>query len=473
MVFNNDDDIEVLEMDEMPTRSKKYEKDEEKKPKKKSKIKKRVKRKSTPVNKKMFMFQTAFCAISLLFILGCCVFYGSRLIKYYRIYNPKPTGGTTVKLLSNEIASRSEIVYEGSGLYINGGVYTYKGEVSNNYLKYNNMLWRIVKVNQDGTMDIILDDYINVLNWGSGDYSKANIQNYLNEEFLKNLDKSMLSPFNVCTDKFDKLTDFACNDKLSDKYISLLDVSNFLNSVIEGKSYLVKNKEIFWLNNQGTEKVWHTNGGNVSMSDGSSFYEVRPMVTLKATICLYGGDGSKENPYLVEKEKKLDVGSYVKLGDDLWTIYSVDGGFKLSLNENLSKQYHFSYKKDSYDLSDENSLAEYLNTTYLDSLSYKDLIIESEWASGKYEKDYKEIFSEKVKAKVGLLNMADLKFNNDIDNYLLMNANSDGLIYTYGEVLKIGKSTTYRNVRPCITIKKNVKIESGNGSSNDPYILEV
>ena len=54
-----------------------------------------------------------------------------------------------------------------------------------------------------------------------------------------------------------------------------------------------------------------------------------------------------------------------------------------------------------------------------------------------------------------------------------MTSNKDGLIYAYGEILKVGKSTMYRNIRPCIAISKDTKIESGNGTLENPYILEV
>ena len=472
MILNNDDDIEVLDLDEEVisnnTNNVKQEEKQEEKSKKKEKDNK-------PKNKKTFTMQLIFCSLSALFILGCFIFYGSRLIKYYRIYNPKAEGGASVALLSNEITSKSEIVYEDSGLYISGGNYIYKGDVSNNYLKYNNMLWRIVKINKDDTIEIILDDYINVLNWDNNgnDFSKSNIYDYLNKYFLDSINKDMLSTLSVCKDKFDSLTDLACNDKLNNSYVSLLDVSSFLNSVIDSKSYLVNDSEIFWLSNQGSEKVWHTNGVNVSMSEGSSFYEIRPMVTLKATTTLYEGDGSIEKPYVIEKDNKISVGSYVKLGDDLWTVYNTDNNLKLSLTNNLDKQYHFSYENSKFDVNDKDSLAEYLNTTYLDGLTYKDIINETEWDNGILKDSYKDIFSEKVKAKVGILNMADLKFNSSINNYLLMTSNEEDLIYTYGETIKTGKTTVYRNVRPCISISKNTKIKSGSGSLDNPYIMEV
>ena len=91
------------------------------------------------------MFQLIFCSLSFLFILGCLIHYGSRFIKYYRIYNPKVDSSGGALLLSSYITGNSEIVYEGSGLYITSGNYVYKGDVSNNYIKFNNLFFFMLK----------------------------------------------------------------------------------------------------------------------------------------------------------------------------------------------------------------------------------------------------------------------------------------------------------------------------------------
>lgn len=472
-----DEEIEVLDLEE---NIETLEKSQEPIKKRKGENKKEVNEEQLPSRskkrklKKVFMMQFIFCLISGLFILGCCIFYGARLFKYYRIYNPKPTNGGKVSLISNGISSNSEIVYEDSGLYINGGNYIYKGDISNNYIKFNNMLWRIIRINQDGTIEMVLNDYINLLNWDNNqsDYFESNIYKYLNEYFINSLNKDYLTNLSVCTDKFDELNSLSCNNK-KNSYVSLLDVTNFLNSIVDGKTYLAKNDEIIWLSNQGNEKIWHTNGANVSMSEGNNFYAVKPVVMLKATTILYGGKGTLEDPYIIEKNHKIGVGSYVKLNDDLWIVYNNDNNLKLSLASVLDKQYHFSYEDTKYDPSIKDSLAEYLNTTYLDSLGYKDKLLETEWYIGAYTNKYKDVLDDKMKAKVGILNLIDLKFNNELSNYLLATSNEDGLIYNYGDVLKVGKPTIYRNIRPCISIAKNTNFVSGNGSKEEPYFVEV
>lgn len=426
-------------------------------------------------NRKTFIMQLIFCSVSFLFIIGCCIFYGSRLIKYYKIYNPKAEDGEKANFLSSNISGKSEIVYEGSGLYKINGNYIYKGDVSNNYIKYNNLLWRIVRINSDDTMDIILDESINLLNWNNEvtSFDKSNIYNYLNKEFVNNLNKDLLVKASICNDLVDDLSSISCNDTINN-YVKLMDISGFLNSVINQESYMISTDEIAWLSNYGSETIWHTNGTSVSKSTGDNFYSIRPVVTIKGTAIMYGGDGTLESPYLIEKEDdSLQIGDYVKLGEDTWIIYGKeDDNIKLSLNKVLDKSLPYSNDEFTFDVEDENTVAGYLNKTYYDGLSYKDLLKEVEWYIGKYNGSYSDVTSDKVKAKVGLLNINDLKFNNKLNNYHLSSYN-DEYVYVYGDILKEAKPTIMKNIRPCIAISDNTNISDGDGSLNNPYVVEV
>ena len=46
------------------------------------------------------------------------------------------------------------------------------------------------------------------------------------------------------------------------------------------------------------------------------------------------------------------------------------------------------------------NIMEYLNDTYLNSLSYKDMIVDNTWYIGKYKDSIKDIKTDTVKAKV-------------------------------------------------------------------------
>ena len=433
---------------------------------------KKVKRKL----KKKLLAQTVFCSLSILFIIGCCIFYGMRLIKYYRIYNPKDENGKAISLMANHIISGASFVYEGEGIYLTGGTYIFKGEKVDNYIKYSGLLWRIVKINSDKTIDIVLDNTINSLRWNNkiDDYKESDVNKYLNDVFLSYLNKNLIVKTSVCENIIDEASEIKCNKFDTSDYVRLLNVDEFLNSKVDEKSYISKDTNI-WLSSRGREKAWTINGKSLSYADVSNTYNVKPVVTLKSTNQVVGGKGTLEEPYLIEKEDNtVKLGTYVKLGEDIWTVYNIDKNkIYLSLSDLYqegTKTFRFDAESNKYNPESKYSLAEYLNTEYLESLSYKDKIIENDWFIGEYKDSYKDIMSEKVTAKVGISSVADFKFD-DVSNYYLLNGNDSKIYYMVENELSESKPTLSRSIKPSICIK-NTKIKDGNGTKEKPYILE-
>ena len=477
-----DDDIEILDIFEKKKTSEvkivktetkvisenvddkdKREEKEEKAVKKSGKEKKTKKRKV-----KAKGIQLLFCTISLLFIIGCCVFYGIRFFKYYRIFNPKIDSESGETALANYIkfgnSTYSSDGEESSGLRSSSGNFIYFGDVDNNYLKFNNMVWRIIRVNADNTIEIILDDYVTLLPWNkeATSFGKSDIYEYLNDDFMKNIDKDYLEKINYCNDKVESLSDIKKCENQESEYVKLLDITTFLNSAKDKKSYLVEDEEVFWLSDYSTDKVWHTNGTSVSQSGSTSLYEVRPVLKLKNTITYSKGEGTKEDPYVIDDETKLRVGSKVDLDDDIWTVMDIDGKTVKLMSDTLLKK-QLAYSKSGLDYS-ESTLKEYLNTTYLESLSYNDKLIETTWYVGEYTDSIKDIKEKEDKAKVGIPSLLDMKFDNELKTYFLSTGTKEN-IYVYENPIRSSKVTMYRYARPCIAISmdtlKDLKYEDG------------
>lgn len=93
------------------------------------------------------------------------------LIRFNITYAYKNT--TNVILLSKYIITNTEIVTQKDGLEKENNTYIFKGEITNNYVLYNNIIWRIIKINNDNTIELIMDDYINML-------PKSLISNFFN-----------------------------------------------------------------------------------------------------------------------------------------------------------------------------------------------------------------------------------------------------------------------------------------------------
>ena len=428
--------------------------------------------------KKGLFFRAVFCFISIVFVLGCCIFYGTRLVKYYKIYNPKDSSGKSIKLLADSILGSSSFVYEGEGLYNSGGNYIYKGENVNNYLEYSNLTWRILKINSDNTIDIVLDKSINNLKWNNKitDFVSSDINMYLKEKVISYLNKDLITNTLICKDLINDVSKISCDEPDSSLQIRLLNIDEFLNSTVDNKSF-ISSENGTWLSNRGSENAWIINGDSLSYTSVDGSYDIVPVVTLKTSNVLLSGKGTKEEPYIIEKEsKKIALGDHIKLGEDVWTVYDYDKEYLSLTLSNLyqegTKTYRFDLTSNKYNPENESSLAKFLNNDFYNSLSYKDLLIEKEWFVGEYNNSYKDIKSEKAKAKVGLTSVEDLKLDYGVNNYYLLNGLEDGKIYLYNNYLIESKPTLSRGVKPSIYIKKT-SIKSGTGTLNDPYVLEA
>lgn len=476
-VIDIDDDIEEIEKQ---NETEEVEKEKKKKKKKSKKNEDKTTTKKATGKRKLkkgLLIQTIFCAVSIIFIIGCCIFYGTRLVKYYKMYNPKDSNGNAMQLLANKITSGATFVYEGDGIYLTGGTYTYKGEKVNNYVKYGNLVWRILKINSDKSIDIVLDSSINNLKWNSTitDYSKSDIAAYLNDEFLKILDKKTLAHTIVCTDKVNDISKIKCNTTDTSNYVRLLNIGEFINSKASGKSFISDGNST-WLSTHGEKQVWAINGTSLSYTDPSKTYDVKPVVTLKNTTKYISGKGTEKEPYEIEeKSNSVMVSDHIKLGNDTWTVYKIeDNKLYLSLSTLYgkgTKTYRFDLKSNKYDPTKASSLAKYLNETYLNSLSYKNKLEDCTWYTGTYETSYKDIYKEKINAKVGISSVTDLKLDSTIKNYYVLNGTKDGKAYLYSDYLTESKVTLARAIKPSICIKK-ATIKTGDGSLTKPYTLE-
>lgn len=197
------------------------------------------------------------------------------MVKYYKIYNHKLETGEVLENLASNIISTSQIVYEGDGLYLNNGNYIYKGENVNNYILINNLLFRIIRINSDRTIEVVLDEYINEMPYGEFvTFSESEIIEYLEEKFLPIFDSDILANTSICNDVITNVSEITCQDIDNNHSVRILGITDFLNSIESEKSYLVNDTENFWLYNQSEDSVWHTSTLNITSGAPSDFMEL-------------------------------------------------------------------------------------------------------------------------------------------------------------------------------------------------------
>lgn len=434
---------------------------------------------------KKLSFQKIFCFISIIFIGGCCLFYGTRFIKLF-IDNEKEKRIEKNTLVKNIKDNNSE---SDNFKDINGTMY-FINDSNNNYLMYSNILWRIIKINNDNSITVISDEPITSLAYGKElDYTNSNINKWLNninDDFTGILEKQLNSPntylqkTEACLDIVDTIDNKDCQNINNDNYISLLSTIDFAN-IGNKKSYVVNNN-YFYLHNQNSKKeIWYiSDEGKVTTSNGLDIYGVKPVITIKSNTDYISGDGTQDNPYIIENEFGL-FGSFVKLDNMIWRIYQVnETEVRLVLNnyiENLTYQYsnNSSYHNDTVS----GSIAYYLNHTFLNSLSFKDKVNEVKWPNGFYNSsnnyDYLDSLSNTVDSKVALISIGDIRLNNKLENYFTMTGtqNRSSSVYSISKYGKVSTKNigTNLNVVPTISINKDL-LTKGNGTINSPFEME-
>ena len=213
-------------------------------------------------------------------------------------------------------------------------IYYYKGDVVNNYVSFNGELWRIVRINEDGSIKIVKNDNINEnikfyddsKEDNANSYSSSNIKSKLNiyyNETLKQYE-SMLMQEDYCTNinvvrndnykttEMDKNTKefnpvVSCNDQNK----SLVGILSYNDAILSGltynsqtSSYLLKtDNPNTWLttnagaNNYNNDKyIWYLDRNSVKDTVVTNENSIRPVINLKATLNIQGS-GTMEDPY--------------------------------------------------------------------------------------------------------------------------------------------------------------------------------
>ena len=431
-------------------------------------------------------YQKIFCAISFLFILGCILFYGIRFIMLYIENNT-----TDIESITN-LSKRVTAEHANQSYFKNiNSNYYFVGDTDKNYVKYKNITWRIVKITNNNSTVLISDEPLTSLAFGSNTYEESPIIDWLNETnneqsgILANaIGSDYLTNTNACIDPLDDTKNITCDDIYDEYQISLLSMFDYANAG-SSDSYINNGYYTYLSNTNNDNEVWYIDDeGKLNTSNGTDIYGIKPVITLNSTVELIEGEGTKDNPYQIEKENDL-FASYVKLDNDLWRIYKVeDNNLKLVLTDYLKtddENYQTIYSNTTSFHNDEKvgTLAYYLNNTYFNRLNYSDQILNNYWSNGYYSSennfDYTEALDKEVDTEIALLSIGDINLVPSLDEFFLSTGlnNFDNKIYVYNNdgIITDQRVTSKANVVPTISIDKNI-LTKGTGTIDDPYGME-
>lgn len=236
----------------------------------------------------------------------------------------------------------SEIATEDEGLiktYDDLGIsYYFRGNVVNNYVSFANLTWRIVRINGDGTVRLVLDglgdELTSYYDEGKGfEYKGSHMEETLNnwaKSYLENY-KEYLANARFCNDtNHDSAYNFNAYVRNVINNISSLNClgSNFTSSIgtltideviLAGASPTRSNK-LYYLTNEDIKDTWYTitaakgsstsmnlfmveSDGNIKTSiNGNLFRSIRPVINLIKNIEVEG-TGTNTDPYKIIEGK--------------------------------------------------------------------------------------------------------------------------------------------------------------------------
>jgi hypothetical protein len=443
-----------------------------------------IKKARRPFSRTEYLFNL----ISIVILLTITLYFGYRCFYYYsKETNEKKANSGT---LATAIITNNKITKTGSGLYQDNDGYYFKGNVTNNYVKFANRLFRIVRLNSNNTTKLVSADNVSTFYWGtSNKYRQSNLYNWLTKtttnsgiyydtipDLTTNLVKTTYS------EDILNSTKVKVNKKTYQDYVTTLTVSDYIASA--GRNgYLNINRNFFLLGlDSEANNLYVTADGDVETATNYDAYGIRSVITLGKKIRLASGTGSMTDPYIVNSNNNNYVDSYVKLGNDTWKVFSDDGAtLKLSLNGYISyrgSEYLLAYgtKSSLFNPNLYTNVGYYLNKTYYNSLPYKIYLLDTIFNTGEISTDagldYFNIYKNEVSAKVGLLNIFDYNTNTSLNNYDYLNTTSeDGTtIYIYNNmgIIDEGVISAKKHLVPVISIAKS-NLTTGNGTEENPY----
>lgn len=277
------------------------------------------------------------------------------------------------------------------------GKSNFVGDPENNYVLLSNILFRIYGIDKNNNIVLIADENVSYASYSKLKEWTDYFYNSITDESKKLLVKSKFCNMQVA---FDDRNTTECNSYTDERYV-------YVPSVVEiNKSYDPNIETSFviplimsWLSNpldgntayalrrfSNNENGVHTNYYKENVDCN---YGIRPMVVIKGSSNLKGGDGTRGNPYYFSDKKSVkggeslsnaQVGQYISFRETLWRIAENKNG-KLKVIATGTLKYsngyyidyvttNFSEKNVIYNPKDKKNFAYYINnktSDYFDS----------------------------------------------------------------------------------------------------------
>lgn len=412
---------------------------------------------------------------------------------------------TTVTRKVNVLQSLSSTVKENT---LNG---YYVGDVNNNYIYFNNMLFRIVRVNDDDSVVIVSNDALaNVDYTNDGRFEDSTLDKWLNDYFYNLLEpeyQELVKSSTWCDDVInsDNITTTECSRVTAKRKVGILSLQDYNLSFDGSRSYLDKSNFSWYSNLANDNKAWaitstDTYPNTIYASESTNLLNVVPALTLKASTSVLDGDGTVSNPYIIlnlstakrsSELNKRQVGEYISYSGYLFRISDIldDGTTEVimdSVLETNGQQVNISYtnggKKKVYNPNQEGNIGYKIKndmTRYIDTSLFVQKKISVPIYSGNvtYEgkRDTKEYNLLITIPSTFDIFSARNSIADDTGYWLRDSSRQDNTKVVVRSLGTVTYSTASDNLQAGVKVMayfdKDVIIESGKGTYSDPYTL--
>ena len=250
------------------------------------------------------------------------------------------------KVVRNELSTEKELSKIEDDY---GETYYFRGGVKDNYVTFNNMCWKITRIEGDGSVKLVLwnkesvctnnlgykidvgkgnigytetssdgttqyvYDYLN--NKGSTTNAKYILDNWFNTNFTNVKDK--LKEDTWCVNYYNNINNtnkVSCTNKILTSYksyagfITVDDIelsgnsyTSFLGDYISDTKYWTYSKKVY--NDPNSGIVFYKgilDPSSLSYTALTNEYDILPLITLKSNIKITSGNGSLNNAYVIE-----------------------------------------------------------------------------------------------------------------------------------------------------------------------------
>ena len=418
----------------------------------------------------------------------------SLTIDFVQDTNQVTTGGNITELVQDLLETSPEGTYE----YM-GGTYL-KGAQDSNYIWFDGFLWRIMGINEDGSIRMITQENVTAISWGTNaqKYDNSYVNDWLNNYFYSKLkDKDLLVNQTWCSEVATDVTSLrtSCTNNLSrvQKPVGLISIDEYTLAI--SKSSYLTNLQYFWTLTPFKIYVLHVyNNGYSSYHSVSSFQGIRPVIGLSSDVIISQGNGTLTDPYLIGEVNDVKgslkdysyVGEYVTYaGRNYRVVETSNQGTKLILDG-----YYDSNNDGMIDSSDKMAYGEnctlcttinednFINWISNNNETDKAKLVSTTWYRGDYWTggDYKtnlESTSNPYVGRVGLIRVGEMLSGQcrSRGDYWTATPYSELKAWYVNNLGQAGSNTatTMYAVRPVIMISPDVQITSGNGTFNSPY----